>query len=117
MKKVRYVANLGALKVNAQEVALLEKDRQKSLFENMLNQGLKVRYGMIGGSKARSLNRLLEQLDFTEDEYLVCETSEYELLKEAFCGEEAKFEPAQTRLIAQYIHFIETAEDLAAKVE
>lgn len=115
MKKVRYVANLASLKVGAQEIALLEKDHQKSLFENMLNQGLKLRWGLIGGSKARSLNRLLAQLDMTSDEFLVCETSEYELLKDAFCSEEAKFEPAQTRLISQYINFIENAEDV--KVE
>lgn len=115
MKIIKYKADLKRMKLSDHDTSLIEKDGQKSMFENMLTRGLSSAVGNIGGAQARSLGRILEALDRTQDEFIIVEEYEFELLKLAFCSESAKFEPAQIRLTSQYAEAIAKAETLNAE--
>lgn len=114
MKKFKYEIDLEKLHLNDTEKEEFKKTdpNQKTLFEMIFNQGLQSKYqgqGGIGGPKQRSLGRILNKLDEASVNYITLEESEYDLLKEIFCEDSAKFDPRHTRAVVQYIEEVEKA--------
>lgn len=117
IRKLKYTVDLTKIKgLTPEQIAESGKDKQKKLFEEILNQGLHSRYQTgIGGRMQRDFSHILNELDTTEKDYLELEESWFDLIKEILTSESARFLPGQTRLIMLYDTNIKEAEEAAAK--
>lgn len=110
MKTFRYRQDINTLKLNDTEKEFFAKDGQKSVFENILNQALSTKYPQgIPAKTGRILARIYTKLDATEVDTLELEEAEFELVRDALTGEEARFAPQQFRLLSLYAAAIEAA--------
>lgn len=112
MKKFTYTLNLDLLRLNEKEKVFIAESGEKSILENILNQGLAGKYpsGM-STDKRRIYGRLLEKMDADTSGTLEIEEAEFDLIKEAIASDEARFLPEQTRLISQYLKAIDMAKE------
>lgn len=102
-RKFKYTVNIEELKLDEDATELFLKDNQKTVFENMLHQGINSRFSTgIGGKTQRTFGRILDKLDKTETDYLELEDSEFNFLKDLFNNEATKFASQNTRLINRY---------------
>lgn len=112
MKRFKYTADVTKLRLNEKEQEFFAMDGQKQVFENMCNQAIKARFqNGIGGVKQRSYGRILEKMDKSTSDYILLEDTEFDLLREIFADEAARFEPQQTRIVNEYLNNIENAKD------
>jgi len=108
MKVFKYGFDPVELKMNPDEQKFIEAAGLKIVFENILNNAFQVRYPQgIGGSVQRTYGRILTKLDVQEYDQVNLEEGEFDLLKNLFTHEGARFHPSQTRLILKYIQEIE----------
>jgi len=97
--------------MNPDEQKFIEQAGFTLVFENIINAAFQVRYPQgIGGSVQRTYGRILNKLDTQEHDQLNLEESEFDLLKDLFMHEGARFHPSQTRLILKYIERIEALQ-------
>lgn len=107
MKQFRYSLNRESLRFSNEE----NKASDKVIFENVFAQGLRLIYkdGLLPKTR-RSYERILNALDAAKDGFIEVEEGDFELFNAVFNEEKgAKFDPAYTRTVAQYIRAIDDA--------
>lgn len=112
MKNFKWQIDTDKAKFNPAEKEFCSKDGQKALFESILNQALQGKHPQGMPSKdGRVLARVYSKLDAAEATFgiLSLEEAEFEIIHSALMGEQAKFNPAQFRLISEYGKNIEEA--------
>lgn len=112
MKNFKWQVDVSKVKFNPAEIDFCEKDGQKALFESILNQALQGKHPQGMPSKdGRVLARIYSKLDGANrmSGVLELEESEFEIIQSALTGDQAKFNPAQFRLVSEYARNIEEA--------
>jgi hypothetical protein len=104
MKEFNIFVNPTDLKMIPEEAKFIAENGFNGVFENVVNHAIHTRYPQgIGGRTQRTFARILNKLDATKDNLLQLEEDEFELLKNLFTHDEAKFPATQTRLIDAYV--------------
>lgn len=104
MKEFNIFVNPNDLKMIPEEAKFIVDNGFNAVFENVVNHAIHTRYPQgIGGRTQRTFARILNKLDATKNDLLQLEEDEFELLKNLFTHEDAKFPATQTRLIDAYV--------------
>lgn len=116
MKRVRYQLSeeqLKKLKLSDEEISALKQKGQKTMFENILNSGVRSVYkNGIGGKLQRTFGRVLDKLDSDGEGCLNLEEAEFEFVQEVICSENSRFDVGTTRLVLMYEKALKEAEQL-----
>lgn len=111
MKTFEFAVDLTKLKLTEADRELFQKDNQRTVFENVLNQALQMKSpNGLPTKEGRILSRICDKLDRAEEGKLELEEAEFDLIEDAFFNDKAQFQPAQYRLISQYQLAIEKAK-------
>lgn len=120
MKSFSVDLKLDLNKMPIPEKEFIEKVGYIGVFENMFIGGLNTIYPQgLPVSKTKTLARLQRRIEAMQkgDNELVCEETEFDLIKEVFLEDKAKFAPGQSRPVLSLIENIEKAKDAPKKAE
>ncbi len=110
MKTFNYEIDISKLTLAERETLEASKLTQKGVFELYFNQALNLQSQGRGikAAEGRAFVRICNKLDLASGPDLELEEFEFELLKSAFLFPEATWQPAQYRIVLQYLSKFES---------
>lgn len=107
MIKFRYAIDFSLIPGTTGQETLLQA---KTLFEQLLSEGLNSLPQSLTAFEHRVLYRILTKMDFASNEFLEVDDADFSLIERAF-SDSAKFRSERTRLIGQIVQYIEEAKN------